>query len=231
MPDSPTPRRRFVGKVLGGAAAMAAAPLLPLTDAAASAQLPSGQAVRSSQWDMSWVDRVKGDHRIAFDAPEVESGLVLIQSRNWMAGHAEVYGVTDSQMTAVLVIRHNAVPMVMNDAMWERFELGAQLEVNDPRTGQPARRNPFINIQEGDRTMIYADGGLDTLIGRGAVVLACSLALRNRAGAYARRAGRPAAEVHEQVLANLLPGVTVMPNGIFALGRAQEAGCGYMRST
>lgn len=230
MTDS-TPRRRFVGTVLGSAAAMAAAPLLPLTYAAAGAQSPTGEAVPSSQWDMSWVNRVTGDHRMAFDAPEVEGGLVLIQARNWMAGNAEVYGVRDEQMTAVLVIRHNAVPMVMNDAMWEKHALGELLEINDPRTGQPARRNPFVGIQPGDRTMIYSDGGLDTLIQRGAVALACSLALRNRAGAYARRANRPAPEVLEEVLAHLLPGVTVMPNGIFALGRAQEAGCGYMRST
>ncbi len=230
MTDS-TPRRRFVGTVLGSAAAMAAAPLLPLTDVAAGAQSTTGEAARSSQWDMSWVTRIRGEHRMAFDAPEVESGLVLIQARNWMAGHTEVYGTRDDQMTAVLVIRHNAVPMVMNDAMWEQHALGEVLEINDPRTGQPARRNPFVGIQPGDRTMIYSDGGLDTLIQRGAVALACSLALRNRAAAYARRASRPAAEVHEEVLANLLPGVTVMPNGIFALGRAQEAGCGYMRST
>lgn len=227
MTDS-TPRRRFVGKVLGGAAALAAAPLLPLTEAAAQA---AGGQPTARDWDMSWVNRVTGDHRMAFDAPEVEGGLVLIQARNWMAGHAEVHGTRDDQTTAVLVIRHNAVPMVMNDWMWEKHALGEVLEINDPRTGQPARRNPFAGLQPGDRTMIYSDGGLDTLIQRGAVALACSLALRNRAGAYARRANRPAAEVLEEVLANLLPGVTVMPNGIFALGRAQEAGCGYMRSS
>lgn len=220
------PRRQFLGSVLGGTAAMAAAPLLPLADAAA-VQAPAS----SNEWDMSWVARIRGEHRLAFDAPEVEGGLVLIQARNWMAGHAEIYGATDDQMTAVLVIRHNAVPMVMNDAIWERFGLGEVLELNDPRTGERARRNPFINLQPGDRTMIYADGGLDTLIRRGAVVVACNLALRNRASAYARRAGRPAAEVYDDVVANLLPGVTVMPNGIFSLGKAQEAGCGYMRST
>lgn len=220
------PRRRFVGTILGSAAAMAAAPLLPVADAAAG-QAPAG----TDDWDMSWVTRLRGEHRLAFDAPEISDGLALIQARNWMVGNAEVYGARDDQMTAVLVIRHNAVPMVMNDAMWERHALGEVVSLNDPRTGAAARRNPFINIREGDRTMIYSDGGLDTLIDRGAVVLACNLALRNRAGAYARRAGRPAAEVHAELLANLLPGVTVMPNGIFALGRAQQAGCGYMRST
>jgi intracellular sulfur oxidation DsrE/DsrF family protein len=33
------------------------------------------------------------------------------------------------------------------------------------------------------------------------------------------------------VLAHLVPGVVVMPNGIFAVTRAQEAGCRYIRAT
>lgn len=226
MTDSTPPRRRFVSGVLGGAAALAAAPLLPL-GAAVRAPAPAGQ----SPWDMSWLNRIRGEHRLAFDAPEVAEGLVLIQARNWMAGQAEVYALRDDQMTAVIVLRHNAVPVAMNDGVWDRFELGTQLEIQEPGADTPARRNPFLNGQPPRRTAVYSDGGLDTLIQRGAVVLACNLALRNRTGAWARRLGRPAAEVYDEVRANLVPGVTVMPNGIFALGRAQEAGCGYMRST
>jgi intracellular sulfur oxidation DsrE/DsrF family protein len=79
--------------------------------------------------------------------------------------------------------------------------------------------------------MIYGDGGLDRLIERGVVVLACNLALRNMSGSLARQASRPAADVFAEVKANLVAGVTVMPNGIFAVGRAQGAGCGFIRST
>jgi len=229
-----------VGRVLGGAAALAAAPLLPLTEASARVQAPSGAAPAQSPWDMSWVERVRGEHRLVFDAPEISDGLALVQSRNWMAATAEVYGAGDDQMTAVLVFRHAAVPVVLNDAMWEKYNVAQAVAdraettelLKDPSSGEPTRRNPFINLKQGDRhVLVYGDGGLDRLIERGAIVLACHLALRNMAGSFARQAGRPAAEVYAEVRANLVPGVTVMPNGIFAVGRAQQAGCGFIRST
>ncbi len=230
--DHSSPRRQFVGRVLGGAAALAAAPLLPLAETAAGAQAPSGSAPAQSPWDMSWVDRIKGDHRMVFDSPEISEGLGLSQVRSWMAGNAEVYGATDDQMTAVLVIRHAGVPMVMADSWWDKYELGKAYSLKDPTTGEEARRNPYINYQTGDRFITtWPDSGLDTLIGRGVIVLACHLALRNRASGFARRDGRPVAEVYAELRASLVPGVTVMPNGIFAVGRAQQAGCGFIRST
>lgn len=232
MTDS-TPRRQFVGRVLGGAAAIAAAPLVSLSDAAAQAQSPStGSAPQQDAWDMSWVNRVKGEHRMVFDSPEISDGLGMSQVRSWMSANAEVYGVKDDQMTAVLVIRHAGVPMVMADSWWDKYELGKQYTLKDPTTGEEARRNPYINYKEGDRFVTtWPDAGLDTLIGRGVIVLACHLALRNRASGFARRDGRPAAEVYAEMRASLVPGVTVMPNGIFAVGRAQQAGCGFIRST
>jgi intracellular sulfur oxidation DsrE/DsrF family protein len=240
VPDSPSPRRQFVGRVVGGAAALAAAPLLPLTDAAAAGQGSGGVTPSQSPWDMSWVDRIRGEHRMVFDSPDITDGLVLVQSRNWLAANAEVYGLRDDQMTAVLVIRHAGVPMVLNDAMWEKYNVAKAVAdraettdlLKDPTTGEPTRRNPFINLKPDDRhVLVYGDGGLDRLIARGVVVLACNLALRNMSGSLARQASRPAADVFAEVKANLLPGVTVMPNGIFAVGRAQGAGCGFIRST
>lgn len=230
MNDS-TPRRQFVGRVLGGAAAMAAAPLLPLSEAAA-AQAGAPGSAQQSPWDLSWVERVRGEARMVFDSPDINEGLGMSQVRSWMAANAEVYGTRDDQMTAVLVIRHAGVPMVMGDSWWDKYELGKAYSLKDPTTGEEARRNPFINYQPGDRYVTtWPDAGLDTLIGRGVIVLACHLALRNRAGGFARRDGRPVAEVYDELRASLVPGVTVMPNGIFAVGRAQQAGCGFIRST
>ncbi len=230
--DQGTPRRQFIGHVIGGAAALAAAPLLLPGDAVSEAQTLAGTAPSQSPWDMSWVDRIKGDHRMVFDSPEISEGLGMSQVRSWMAGTAEVYGARDDQMTAVLVIRHAGVPMVMADSWWDKYELGKAYGLKDPTTGEEARRNPYINYREGDRFITtWPDSGLDTLIGRGVIVLACHLALRNRASGFARRDGRPAAEVYAEMRASLVPGVTVMPNGIFAVGRAQQAGCGFIRSS
>jgi hypothetical protein len=35
--------------------------------------------------------------------------------------------------------------------------------------------------------------------------------------------------VHQELLGNLLPEVTLLPNGLYALARAQDVGCGVMR--
>jgi intracellular sulfur oxidation DsrE/DsrF family protein len=37
------------------------------------------------------------------------------------------------------------------------------------------------------------------------------------------------AEVKKEVYANFVPGTIVMPSGVFAIMRAQNAGCAYMR--
>lgn len=239
----PTPRRGFVGRLLGGAAALAGGAVLGRE---ARAQVPASTASTApradSRWDMSWTERVTGAHRQVFDAPEIAEGTVLHQARTWMSGYAEVYGATDAAMSAVLVIRHAAVPMVANDLLWDSLELGAKVAemsadrqpVKDPATGAPARRNPFLNanVKSGDRhSMLWPDGGLDTLLQRGAIVLACDLAMRRLVGLVAQKEKVNATRAKEIVLANLVPGVIVMPSGIFAVTRAQEAGCQYIRAT
>lgn len=238
-------RRGFLGRLLGGAAALAGGGALVRTVGAQSpaARLAAAEAAAaSSEYDMSWVERVTGAHRQVFDAPEIAEGTILHQARVWMSGYAEVYGAKDADMSAVLVIRHAAIPMVLNDELWRRLNVAQELasaETNkvvlkDPATGELPTRNPFLNanVKSGDRhAMLWPDGGLDTLVRRGAIVLACGLAL-NRAYAMARKAeGLNAADARALVRANLLPGTYVMPSGIFAVTRAQEAGCNFLRAT
>ena len=247
-----TPRRGFLGRLAAAGAALAGAGVASRALGAQAAVAPAAPAsaaapvaaspVAGSPWDMSWVERVRGTHRQVFDAPELAEGTVLHQARSWMAGFAEVYGTKDADMSAVLVIRHAAIHMVLNDALWERLEIGRTLAeaeegkvvLKDPATGALPRRNPFLNanVRPNDRySMLWPDGGLDTLMRRGAIVLACNLALR-RATALVQRTDKVAAdEARRTVLANLLPGVVVMPSGIFAVTRAQEAGCQYIRAT
>lgn len=49
------------------------------------------------------------------------------------------------------------------------------------------------------------------------------------ASAAAEASKRDVAEVKKEVFANLVPGTIVVPSGVFALMRAQNAGCAYMR--
>lgn len=251
MPDAfaiPTPRRGFVGRLVAGAAAAVGGTILgrDLGAQQESSASIAGRRPVSENWDMSWVDRVTGTHRMVFDSPEIAEGTALNQVRTWMNGYAEVYGAKPSEMSGVLVIRHAAIPMLLNDALWDELDLGRELAkpngdsppmtarvLPDPDSGAPARRNPFLssNMKGGARhALLYPNGGLDALMESGVIVLGCNLALRRAVSMVARHDGTDSAAARTKVMANLVPGVIIMPSGIFATSRAQEAGCKFLQA-
>ena len=136
--------------------------------------------------------------------------------------------------SAVMVIRHAAIPMVANDRLWDELDLGKEHKLKDPETGKHARRNPFLSLnnpKDAKYGMIWPDGGLDSLIGRGVIVLACNMALYRLVSMIAKQDGIESKPAREKALANLVPGVIVQPSGIFGVARAQQAGCHYIRAT
>ncbi|MCU0621766.1 MAG: hypothetical protein MUC69_09705 [Gemmatimonadales bacterium] len=240
--DDPSqlPRRRAIGHLVGGslAAAIGLRPEPPLP--AAPPDLEHLAAIRHGVApvmvpDMSWLQRIDRPRRAVFDCAEIEEGVALHHVRVALAHYAEVEHTTDADWSVVLTIRHAAVPMLLNDAMWAKYPfLGRSTELKDPASGKRPARNPFLNanVRPDDRYgLIWPDGGLDTLVRRGVIVLACGMALRRLAGELARDTKRDRDAVHEEVLANLLPGVYVLPSGIFATLRAEEAGCRYFKSS
>ena len=151
---------------------------------------------------MSWLERINRPHRIIFDT--TGSGeMAIFQLGNWMQGFADAYGKTDADLNPVIVFRHEAVGVVLTDAMQQRVGRSTQ----------------------------SLSQSVDRLIGRGVIVLACNLALRGQSHMLAERESIDQAEAHKQIRAGgVRPGVYVMPNGVFAIGRAQDAGCGYIRA-
>ena len=57
---------------------------------------------------------------------------------------------------------------------------------------------------------------------------ACDLALKVYSGFIAKGMSLDATEVYNDFLSGVLPGVQIVPSGVWALGRAQEHGCGYI---
>ncbi|MES2179649.1 MAG: hypothetical protein V4550_17450 [Gemmatimonadota bacterium] len=222
-----TPRREFLHRLVGAGVAVAGTSLITSCATAASAGTTAPSA--KGNWDMSWTSKL-GRYRTAYDSPEIYSGAALAYAGAAMAGYTQV-GVPETDVTPVLILRHAASVMVLNDAMWERLALSDNNKLKDPTTGEPTKRNPFINYAKGDKhSMVGADGGLDALIRRGAVALACNNALTGVA--YMLRKKEPALTPETalaELRANVLPGCYVMPNGIFAVSAAQDAGCHYMR--
>ncbi len=219
-------RREFLAQlgiataVLAGSAGPLAAQINDASDA--SLQLPQG-----SKWDTSWLDHLaKAQYRVVFDASNISDGFALDLTSTFLDHYREVHGTKDDQLRAVIVMRQLGTPLALGDAIWDKFALGEELKINDRLTHQPARRNPFLKAASPNGS---SDSSLETLRARGTILLLCNIAMNNWSSRHAEMAKRPVDEVREEVRANLVPGTIVVPSGIFALIRAQNAGCAYMR--
>lgn len=192
-------------------------------------KLPSSRPpVLPSHWDVSWTAKVSGSHRAVFDSPEVSQGLGLVRTLVWIRDYGEVYGAAPADMSAVVVLRHNGIWTVMNDEFWAHHGVGAITGIKDPRTGLPIKRNPFLGPTPfADLPPRMADNVLTKVLGV-ATVLACNLAFQDVVEKVRGHAGGDEVTARAMALEHLLPGIILQPSGVFAVTRAQEAGCQYM---
>jgi hypothetical protein len=127
--------------------------------------------------------------------------------------------------TAVVVLRHEAFPIALNSAMWEKYKIGQLFKIIDPETQAPAVKNPFLNPNPG--VLLVDDMAVDRLLASGAVFGACNVALLVMSKRLAGNAGVSADEAAKEWAANVVPGITVVPSGTWGVNRAQEGGCTY----
>ena len=71
---------------------------------------------------------------------------------------------------------------------------------------------------------------LDGLFATGGLALACDLALGSLISIVAKEDKLERPEARARVVESIYPGVILQPSGVFAVIRAQEAGCQYIRS-
>lgn len=172
-----------------------------------------------------WFDKIKGTHRIVYDGSTPNHGFPVIW--NW-AFYLTNNGTDtpDEDMTAVTVLRHEALPIAFEDRLWEKYSLGKVFEMNDS-SGKPYMRNPFYEPQDGDFPLPGIDG-IKRMQERGAMFCACDLATKVYSNAVATKMNLDPKEVYDDWVAGILPGIQLVPSGVWALGRAQEHGCGYI---
>ena len=246
MSSETTPRRDFLAQL--AAAGLVSAGLSTVGCAAAAQGAATGASTApapggaTAAFDDAWTARVRdARHKAVFDSPEVSDGLGLWQAWLFRRGYRDALG-RDAERSAVpvVVIRHAATVLAIDDALWAKYKLGETRKVNDPVLKKPAERNPFARPlpdapkPEGNFAVMLEgqpEPNLEGIIRGGGVVLACNVALENMIGAIARRTTQPVETVRAEVRAHLVPGVILQPSGVYAVLRAQEVGAVYMRST
>ena len=211
-------RRQFLGSV---AAFSATGVLLP---SALGAEVPEPEPA-SADWDMSWRERVRGPFRAVFDSPVVNEGAGLWRAADWKKTVGTVYKAKEKDVSAVLVIRHEAIPMIMNHAFWERHAIAADLKLNDS-SGNPRTYNPFLSREEAD-----SPGGgsatIDSFLASGGIVLACNYAFGFMVSKEAKKGELERVEARTKTLEYVIPGVILQPSGFFAVIEAQRSGCHF----
>jgi intracellular sulfur oxidation DsrE/DsrF family protein len=201
-----TDRRSFLGTV----AALSAGTMLRVPEDA-----PSD----------SWLDQMKGKHRQLFDAPEPDGGTVLRHVRSYLDVWREAYGVREKDVSVVVVLYGRTTPLGVQDAMWDKYKLGAALNLTDATTNAALVRNYFAHPQSGDPV---GDGtpesSMEALQRRGVKFLLCNNALLRWSGRLEKQGLGTAADIHADLTAHAVPAA------IIAMTKAQERGFAYVRS-
>lgn len=174
------------------------------------------EAQAAQSWDMTWLDGLTGKHRQVFDLSDMEIGLIVV--RNWLDAWQDIYGLKHPEVNAVVGIGGHAFPINATDALYAKYPIGELWKVNDPATGKPALRNPFV---EGNGAKVRP------LQARGAIFWQCNNALHGVAGRIGQAVNRPPAELYPELRAGLNRGVIVVPAHTMLIGICQERGCTY----
>jgi len=210
-----TARRGFLGRI---AATVAAAGLSTALPARLEAETVTGfGSSRDAALD-AWFGKIKGKHKMIFDAPEPNEGFVAIWPRVYMNTMQATY---PGETTAVVILRHNGLALALADPIWAKYGIGEMFSIKEGDA--PAKRNPYATI-----TGLPIPGlGIVELLKSGVLVGACDVALTIYSAGAAKKMGLDPETVKKEWVAGLIPGVQVVPSGVLGVARAQELGCAY----
>ena len=110
------------------------------------------------------------------------------------------------------------------DYAWEKYKIGAWVKEDDPKTGEPALRNPFYPSPAGptlkyssddpsDPNSVYQDYSVQGLQARGVKFLSCHSSTEEAARALIKKNSLSAQpeDVVKDLQAHILPGVILVP--------------------
>ena len=218
-------RRQFLGTIAGGVAALGLSTIAsPLT-----AHAENNFMIGGPNNPDEWFKQIKGRHRIVFDVPQPNEIFPFAWPRIFLATNAAT-GTNEKDCSVVVVLRHTAIGYALEDRLWAKYKLGEFLKADDPKTKKPATRNPFWKPKQGDFNVPgigVVPIGINELQESGVMFAACNMAITVYSAVIAQALNMNPEEVKKDWLSGVLPGVEVMPAGVWAVNRAQEHGCSY----
>jgi intracellular sulfur oxidation DsrE/DsrF family protein len=217
-------RRSFLARLGAGAGILGATGMGTGLAASPAASDAHWQPARHAQDD--WYDKIPGQHRLVFDTTTPDGmALALRFANNYFAANQSAYGLKDSDLAVVIVVRHRSTAFGYTDAIWAKYgkQISEQAEFTDPKTKEPPKINVFAGPGDGSDQ----SGVMDALIKKGVQFAVCQMASRAIAGRIAKAAGGDIDAIFKEIGANLIPNSHFVPAGIIAVNRAQERGYSF----
>jgi hypothetical protein len=223
--DGSTDRRGFLTRTAATAALAAVASLPAWVEAEAQAsQLPP-----EVDQHQGWIRSIRSKYKQLFETPKMDNAIPLHHINNYYGAWRGTAGVGANDMTAVFGVTGFAVPLILNDAMWAKYNLGKMMNLTDAATGQPYTRNPYMNPQNGE--LFAAPTVTPTALQHlGAKFILCNNAFGLWIALTSGATSQQPAAVRAEFLANMQPGVTLVPAMVQAVEQAQRAGLTYMKN-
>ena len=174
-----------------------------------------------------WLEGLTAKHKQFFDAPTANGGVPLVHVMNYYDTYNKAFNVKDADIDAVLTFYGATTFYGLNDAAWAKDQIGEFLETNDA-TGKPATANPWraAPVVLG---MTLPQASLESLHKRGATLILCNNALTIFSALLAQKRGLDPNAVYQDMKANILPEVDLVPGMVVAVEQAQRAGLSYHR--
>lgn len=218
-----TSRRGFIETVAAGAAVIGLSGLA--SPIAAQAETISS----SMSSEDAWFDKIKGKHKMVFDATRPHEILPFAWPRVFLITNQKT-GTEEKDCTAMVILRHDAIPYAMEDKLWQKYKFGEMFKADDPLTKTAAVRNPFWKPKPGDYKIPGVGPvaiGINELQESGVLFGVCDMAMTVYSAVAAEKSNQKPEDVKKEWLAGVFPGIQVVPSGVWAINRAQERGCSY----
>lgn len=241
--ETHTNRRNFIGQAALAAGAVGL-PFVAASCARAAAPAAQDSAGTAHEAD-AWLTEVRGEHRCLFDFNKHLRGAGLDHMFNYVNTYETAYGAAPGSVGMVGTFYgigpNSSIMLGFDDAIWEKYQLGAYSGLNDAN-GRPYTRNVFNSPTDQDDHLLAEQMGLPMMDALKGALAACSVSAlqargakfimcANALGAWTYelealgKGAQPA--IMEELQAHLLPGVTVVPAMVIAIEKAQAAGIRY----
>ncbi|MFT3909582.1 MAG: twin-arginine translocation signal domain-containing protein [Ferruginibacter sp.] len=220
-----SPRRKFLQTIAAGSAAIGVASMLtPFQQLHAETSVPTANPNPDE-----WFNKINGKHKMVFDVTQPHELFPFAWPKVFLLTNAAT-GTPEKENSAVVVLRHAAIGYAMPDNMWAKYKLGEVFKAEDPKTKKPSERNPFWQPKPGDFKIPGVGPvpiGINELQESGVMFCVCSMAITVYGAVIASMNNLKPEDVQKEMTDSILPGIQIVPSGVWAVGRAQEHGCGY----